>query len=336
MRARPWVVALAYALAVLTQACGSTSVTTLTSPDLPRCQVSVGGASTAAASGGSGQISVSTTRDCTWAATASANWISLVPPTTGQGDGSLSYRVEGNGQPTARRATITINTVDVTVSQDPAPCKFAVSPASATVSADGGAVTLAVSTITGCAWTATTDAAWVHLGNGAGNGGGSVRLTIDANHDAARSATVRVGDAAAVIEQSAVPPPTAEPAPDPAPSSPSPDAPAPTSPSPAPSPAPSPTPAPQPCDYSLAATTQSVAATGGTNTVQVHAGSGCAWTATANASWITIGRGTSGSGNGAVTYTAAANTGAQRRATISIADQTLTVTQSAAPAPTPC
>lgn len=332
MRARPLLAAPIFALAAfLAAACGQAQLST-TAPDTPKCQVTVDGAVPAApADGATGTLTVTTTRDCTWTATSSANWIELPGARSGQGSGTVAYKIDANGQPAARGGTIDVNGSQATVSQAPAPCKFAVSPANAAVSASGGAVTIAVETLTGCSWTAAADDPWVHVISGAsGNGAGTIRFAVDANAGGARSCLAHVANQTVTIDQAEQPQSQPTPAPAPAP------APAPSpAPAPAPPPSPTPSPAPAPCHYSLAATTQSVAASGGSNTVQVIADSGCAWTATSNASWLTITRGASGSGSGAVTYSATANTGDARTGTLTIAGQTMTVTQAAAPPPPP-
>jgi all-beta uncharacterized protein/BACON domain-containing protein len=340
MRAQPLAAVVAYFLAaVLLAACGSTSIS-VTAPDAPKCQVTVDGTMpTASAAGATGEIAITTTRDCTWSATTSTTWIALTSAKSGQGSGTIAYRVDANPQPASRRGVIDVNGFQVGVAQDAAPCKYIVSAANTTVSADAGVVTLTVSTLTGCTWSVAADEAWVHVAAGAtGNGNGSVQLSVDPNPGPARACTTHVADQTITIRQAApLPSPAPTPAPSPTPSpSPTPTPAPPPAPSPppptSPPPTPAPPPTPQPCHYTLAATRQSVEPEGSFNTVQVQADNGCTWTATSNASWITITRGTSGTGNGAVTYSAAANnSGAARSATLSIAGQTLTVTQAALP-----
>ena len=92
----------------------------------------------------SSTLAITTTRDCTWEAATSAGWVSLVPPTSGQGSGSVAYRVSPNADPSPRQATVDVNDLHVSLTQEAAPCRFGVSPASATVSADGGTVSVAV------------------------------------------------------------------------------------------------------------------------------------------------------------------------------------------------
>jgi BACON domain-containing protein/all-beta uncharacterized protein len=316
MPPRSWVAAFNGALAALVlAACGQASTTlSTTAPDEPKCQVSVSNPpGSVPPDGGSGTLTVTTARDCTWSAASGATWITLASPATGQGSGSIAYRVDANGQPAARSGTIDVNGSAVTVSQQPAPCRFTVAPAYAAVSASGGTLSVSVQTLSGCSWSATDGDGWVHVQSGAtGNAAGTIRLAIDPNTGAARTSQVHVADQTVTIAQAELPhqPPPM--------------------PTPTPPPAPTPTPTPTPCTDTLSSTSDSVTAAGGSGTVQIQAPGGCAWTATSNTSWIVITKGTSGTGNGSVSFTVDRNSGAARTGTLTIAGQTFTVSQAAA------
>jgi len=119
------------ALAVIGEACGSTSVNVV-GPTTSKCQVSVANSmASAPASGASGTLNVDATRDCTWSASTAAPWISITSSSTGQGSGSVGYRVAPNQDPIVRRGTVAVNDQQVQISQDAAPCRFVVSPTSA-------------------------------------------------------------------------------------------------------------------------------------------------------------------------------------------------------------
>jgi BACON domain-containing protein/all-beta uncharacterized protein len=336
------VVLASFLSALLAAACGSTSIS-VTAPDVPKCEVSASGpGSSMPPAGGTGEISVTTTRDCTWAATPGAAWVTITSAKSGQGNGTFAFRVDANAQPVSRRAAIDINGSQVAVSQDAAPCRFSVSPTNAAVPADGGTVTLTISTLTGCTWTASIGEPWVHVtAGGTGDGNGSVRLAVDANHGQARACVTRVADQAIPINQAAVAPPTptppapAPPAPEPAPPAPAPapPAPAPAPPAPAPPPPrPAPPPPPPPCRYSVSPDKLSFKDAGGAASISVTAGSGCAWSASSNVNWIAITGGGSGSGNGTVTIVVAPNTDPKKDAKkrdgkITVAGQEVNVSQ---------
>lgn len=202
MDARPflWV----WPLAFLAAACGSSSVS-VTSPSAAKCQVSVpSSTSSAPAAGGTGTIDISTTRDCTWNASTTAPWISLTSSTSGQGDGSVAYRVAENAAPSVRHGTLTINDAQVQIAQDAAACTFSVSPASAAMGPSAGSVAVHVDTIAGCAWTASTSAGWLQISGAASNTGpGTATIGVAPNGGTARSGTVTVASQTVTISQNA-------------------------------------------------------------------------------------------------------------------------------------
>jgi hypothetical protein len=260
------------------------------------------------ADGGAGAVAVTAQPECPWSASSQAGWISDLSPASGQGTATVTFRAAANPAPSAREAEIIINDDHVRVSQEAAPCRFAIAPDEQTISAGGGTASVAVSVLTGCAWTARSNAPWITIASAeSGNGNGSVSLRVAANTGGARTGTVSIGDRTHTVTQGAgseLPPPT-----------------------------PPTTPA---CTYTINPVSQAIGATGGTGApVTVMAATGCAWTAASNASWITLSSGANGSGNGSVAFTVAANTGASRSGTITIATLTFTVTQAAASAPPP-
>src|SRR5205814_4044992 len=123
----------------------------------------------APAVGASGTLGIVTARDCTWTVTSTASWAAFTGETTGQGSGTVEYRVAPNTEAAQRRAVFEVNGTQVTVMQDAAPCRYAVSPDRVTVDAGGGTATLVVTTLSGCAWTSESGAPWITIG-GAANG----------------------------------------------------------------------------------------------------------------------------------------------------------------------
>jgi hypothetical protein len=62
--------------------------------------------------------------------------------------------------------------------------------------------TVAVSTGTGCAWTATSNAAWIALTSGAsGTGRGTVAFSIDRNRGQARTGTLTIAGHTFTVQQ---------------------------------------------------------------------------------------------------------------------------------------
>ncbi len=255
--------------------------------------------SSIADSGGTGSISVSAASGCTWSASEDADWIQITSGTSGDGDGTVSYTVSANSG-AARSARITIAGQPHTVNQDPTGCTFTIAPTSRTVAAAGGAYDVTVTaTHDGCDWTASENQnyTWISLSPTDGSGGGSVRITVDANTGAARQARITIAGRTHTVDQ------------DPAGC----------------------TFTIAPTSRTVAAAGDaydvSVTATHG----------GCDWTASENQNytWISLSP-TSGSGDGTVRITVDANTGAARPARITIAGQTHTVNQDpGASPPTP-
>ena len=219
-------------------ACSSaeTSVTS-PSPAGSRCQISASATTTTFnAGGGSGTIDVTTARDCSWTVTTDAGWMSIAGNRGGQGDGTISFSVATNPVPAPRSGAIAVADQQVAVRQDGAPCRFSLSRSADSIGYGGGRLTVDVSTLTGCSWTASASQSWMAITSGqSGNANGTVGLSIAANSGARRVGELHVGGQIYTVTQDAAPAPPA-PAPTPAP----------PSPAPAPPPAPKPPPSPIP------------------------------------------------------------------------------------------
>jgi hypothetical protein len=218
----------------------TSSSTAVTAPSADKCEVSVANApSSFTASGGQGSVTISTGRDCTWSVAAEAPWVVIAGEPNGQGDAVVPYTVATNPVPTSRSGAISVGAARVQLNQAAAPCRYQLSRGSDSVGAGGGVLSVDVTTLTGCGWTATTSASWIAIASGRnGSASGTVRLNVAANSGAARVGQLNVGGETYTVSQEA---PAVTPAPAPTPSpTPSP------SPTPAPAPAPTPTPTPPP------------------------------------------------------------------------------------------
>jgi hypothetical protein len=144
------------------------------------------------AAGGNSSLSVTTQPECAWDASTSAGWISGLSPTSGQGTGTVSFRVAANDGAAAREGIIVINNEQARVTQR-APCRYTLTPASQTVATSGGASSVTVSTESDCAWTATTDAPWISLtAPTSGTGDGVINFTAPPNTGSQRTGTIVV------------------------------------------------------------------------------------------------------------------------------------------------
>ena len=298
-RCRSVLSVVAVVAAVVAGGCESSAITS--SPTLAKCQLSLAAPSTVDASGGTGIVTITTQPECGWDVSTTANWITGLSPTSGQGTGQVAFQVAPNQAASPREGDIVVNGDYVRVSQA-VPCRIQVGPASQNMNAGGGAGIVNVTATSGCSWTAASDVNWISLtAPVTGNGNGTVTFNVAPNGGNGRTGTVMVADQTSTVTQAGV-----------------------TSPGPT-----------SACTYTITPTSQSAAATGSVGAMaSISTGTGCAWTAGSNVAWIIVTSGSTGSGNGSVTFDVVANTGAARNGTLTIAGQTFSVTQAAASAPT--
>ena len=180
----------------------SQTSTSVTAPISAKCQVQVGSPVTEFTSdGGRGTLAIATTRDCSWSVSTSANWVA-VANAAGQGDASVPYTVAANPMAVARAAQIAVSDATLQLSQDAAPCRFTLSASSGSVAAAGGTLSAQLSTVTGCSWSATTDASWLTIPSGAtGNATGTITMAAALNTGAARTAHMAAGGLTFTVTQ---------------------------------------------------------------------------------------------------------------------------------------
>jgi hypothetical protein len=323
--------------------CGSSSSTSLLGPSAKKCGLTVKSTTPAIpAGGGTGNLTVETERECTWSARADAAWITLSGG-DGQGPATLDYSVAPNARAATRRGSVLVADQRVDIVQEAAPCRYDVAPGRHQVGSDGGEVTVILTAVEGCPWTAATQAAWISdVAPARGEGQATIRFTVRANPGGARTGRLTVAELTVTVEQAAspgppdpdpVPPVPAPPDPGPPPVPPSPPPGPPVPPPPAP-PAP-PLPVPPVCTATVSPGSVAAGPAGEDAVITVTAPAGCAWTATKQVAWITVAEGATGTGNGAVRLTISPNSGSAREGTVTVAGRTVTVAQSAAPPPAP-
>jgi hypothetical protein len=240
------------------------------------------------AAGGTGSVDLTTIAGCAWTAASNDTWLTVTSAANGTGNATVAFSAAANPATIARSGTLTIGGVTFTVNQDAASCTYSLSPTGQSMTAAGGTGSVGVTALTGCAWTAVSNATWLTVTSGAsGSGNGTVAFSAAANSATSpRTGTLTIGGVTFTLDEAAN------------------------------------------CTFLLSGSTQVMAAQGGTGSVTVSTKTGCAWTATSNSSWLTVTSGASGSGSGTVTFSATANTGtATRSAIITIGGQTLTVNQ---------
>jgi hypothetical protein len=245
---------------------------------------------------GTGTVSVTAASGCAWTATSNASWISVTSGASGSGNGTVGYSVAANTTTSSRTGTITIAGQTFTVNQAAMVCSYTITPASNSFTSAAGTGTVSVTSATGCAWTATSNASWLTISSVSSvSGNGTVSYSVAANTStSSRSGTLTIAGQTFTVNQAAMV-----------------------------------------CSYTITPASNSFTSAAGTGSVNVTSGSGCAWTASSSASWVTISSGSSGSGNGTVNYSVAANaTTSSRTGTMTVAGQTYTVNQQAGASPT--
>jgi hypothetical protein len=265
-----------------------------------QCRYEIGPSSQSmGASGGSGTIAVTTTSDCAWTTTSRASWITINSGAAGTGNGSVAFTVAANTA-AARTGMVEVSGRTFTVTQGaaggpaPAPspqppgsCTYSLSPKNDNVPVLGGTGTVDVNTTTACAWTASSNAAWITITSGAsGTGAGRIGYLALPNIGGSRSGTLTIADQTFTVTQPALV-----------------------------------------CSYSIAPNTLKVEAAAGSGSITVATSSTCPWTASSNDAWIAVAAGASGTGNGTVTVSYTANTGKDRKGTLTVAGRTATIEQ---------
>jgi hypothetical protein len=167
------------------------------------CAASINPASQSIGSnGGAGtSITVTVAAGCTWAATTSDAWITIAPPTAGNGNGTVNFSVASTTGP-ARTGTMTIAGQTFTVNQTGS-CALSVSPAAQSIGAGGGAgAPITVTTNASCAWSATTPDSWISIAApAAGTGPGTVNFTAAATTGPARTGSIVVAGQTHTVNQ---------------------------------------------------------------------------------------------------------------------------------------
>ena len=184
---------------VITQAAGScaysVSPTTVTVPS----------------TGANNSISVITGSGCAWTAVSTASWITITSGASMSGLGSVNYTVAANTAFAPRTGTMTIAGQTVTVTQAANSCSYSVSPTTVSAPSTGTSGSVAVTTGSSCAWTATSAVAWITITAGGSMAGtGSVDYTVARNTTtASRTGVLNIAGRTVTVTQAAGTPPAA-------------------------------------------------------------------------------------------------------------------------------
>ncbi len=282
-----------FVAAVIAAACGGTTTTELAAPsDTGKCQLSL---TTPLAPATAAQLSVPlvTTRECVWTVQPDAAWIE-VQPSTGQGATTLAVTVAENPTGRARSAAIVINDDRFSLTQEAAPCRFAITPRTAPVPHHGGRIIVEVTTLDGCSWSARSSQPWMRVVAGSGSeSSGVAELQVDSNLEEERTAQLTIADLVLVVTQSKAPGDRTA------------------------------------CRFSVTIGSANFTAAGGEGLVRLHSLPGCAWHAASSEVWIVITSSSNAIGTDDIRYRVEPNTSsAQRQGVIVAGGRTHIVRQS--------
>jgi Domain of unknown function (DUF5666)/Viral BACON domain len=263
-------------------ACGSTATNSSVGPSPSKCAATATtNPSTFPATGGSGELVVSSARECAWSASSPDPWIALVPPTDGQGNGKVRYTVSPNPAASIRRGSLVLGSQSMAISQEPAACRFALDPSSFELGAGERTASVAVQVAAGCAWTARATTSWIDILEGAqGSGPGRLRFRVSSNPARQpRSGSLEIAGLRVEVQQGAEG---------------------------------------LLCSYALQPASADTGPAASDGTVSVQTDAGCGWTAVPDQPWVTVGT-PSGTGPGNVQYHVSANaTGSARTGHIAV------------------
>ena len=156
-----------------------------------------------------GTFNVQTT--CSWTASSNRPWVTLQAPTSGTGNGTVTYAVASNGCVASQSATIAVGATGIAqafqITQAGSPSNLTVSPASASAGPAVSAGAVTVTTGSGCGWTAFAQTSWLHIVSGTpGTGSGPLTYRVDANPStSARVGTIQIGPQVFTVTQQGVP-----------------------------------------------------------------------------------------------------------------------------------
>ena len=257
------------------------------------CTYSISPANTSVpASAATGNFNVTALAGCAWTAASSGGWITITSGATGSGNGPVGFSVAANPNVAGRSGSISVSGQTYTINQAGVVCTPTLNPLSSSVGAGGSTGnSVSVTIPAACQWTATSNAQWLSVTNGAsGTGSGSVVFNIAANTStSSRSASLTIAGQPFNVSQAGLT-----------------------------------------CTYTVTPTNAPAPNTAGTGSVSVAAATGCNWQASSSVAWLTVTSGASGSANGSVNYSFVANPTTQsRQGVLTVAGQPVNITQAA-------
>ena len=168
------------------------------------CSYTLSSTSAAVGAGaGTGNLTVSTARNCTWTAVSNASWITITAGANGALNGKVNYSFTANSNSVPRTGTITVAGQTFTVTQAGFVCSWSLSATSAAVKATASNGSVNVLADSSCSWTAVSNIGWIIITSGsAGSGNGTVNYSVAANTGGARTGTMTIAGITFTVNQS--------------------------------------------------------------------------------------------------------------------------------------
>jgi hypothetical protein len=253
-------------IAATAVACTESKTEQIVGPSGVRCALGISSPSPIPAVAHAFTLSLTTGRECTWSIEVDSNWLT-VAPSSGQGNAIISVTTVDNPQGRSRIASLAVNDQKVAITQQPAPCQFAIAPRTIAMRPEGGRASVQLTTLEGCSWSTRASHSWVRVASGSGGESSRViELAVDSNPGDDRSGEVRVADIPVTISQNSI------------------------------------SESSRGCPYSLAIGGANFGSAGGTGTVRLHTLPGCAWGPVSDQPWLVITSNSNPIGTDEITY----------------------------------
>ena len=151
-------------------------------------------------SSGSGNVTVTTGTGCNWTVVSNASWLTITSGGTSSGAANSNYSIAANTTGSPRSGTIIIAGQIFTVTQA-GRCTYSVLATSQSFARNGGTASVAVTALTGCSWTAASNASWITVTSASsGSGNETVSYKVAATTES-RTGTLTIAGQTIVVTQ---------------------------------------------------------------------------------------------------------------------------------------
>jgi WD40 repeat protein len=150
--------------------------------------------------GGSGVVNITAPAGCHWNAVSRVSWITINGPSSGTGNGVISYTATGGSSSMTGLLIVAEQSFPIHLGSDP--CTYTLTSTSADWSPAGGSGATGVQTPGGCGWTAWSNNDWLAITKiSRDNGAGGVTYSVAPNPGPARTGTLTIAGKTFTINQ---------------------------------------------------------------------------------------------------------------------------------------